>query len=118
LPRTLIFFLVTFILFLMQYIPESVDFLWSKIIHSDIRMFENIESLIFNRATNKPKVRVWVGGTPIEGEVKEIKRDLVIVSVDQQSKEHEIHIRWEAIQAFEVIEPKQKQSSVVKLYFM
>ena len=104
LPCALIFFLVSFTLFLMQYIPEFVDFLWSKIIHSDIRMFENIESLIFNRTINKPRVRVWVGGTPIEGEAKEIDRDLVIISDDQQLKKHEIHIRWGAIQAFEIIE--------------
>jgi len=71
---------------------------------SDKRIFINLESLIFNKVEDKPKIRVQVGSTFYEGKVKEIDRDLVIISVDKQLKEHEIHIRWEAIQAFEVIE--------------
>jgi len=99
----LISFLVTFIIFLMQYIPQFVELLLNKIRYSDVRIFENVEPLVFNRIKNKPIIRVWVGGAVIEGEVKEIERDLVIIPIHKQLKEHEIHIRWGAIQAFEVI---------------
>ena len=69
------------------------------------RILVNTESLIFNNASDKPKIRVQVGSTFYEGKVKKIDKNLVIVSIDkQQFKKHEIHIRWEAIQAFEVIE--------------
>jgi len=46
---------------------------------------------------------VRVGSTVYEGEVKEIGRNLVIVSTDKQSNVIVSHIRWEKIDAVEVI---------------
>jgi len=61
---------------------------------------------------------VWTGGSVYEGKVRGIGENLVIYSVDSQSKEHIIRIRWDSIQAFEVLVPKQEQNSMGKLYFM
>ena len=66
-------------------------------------MFESIDSLIFWMNPDKPKIRVRVGSTVYEGEVKEIGRNLVIVSTDKQSNVIVSHIRWEKIDAVEVI---------------
>jgi len=115
------FALDTFLIFyLFILIPSAFPMLerllLDLIADSDKRIFTNTESLIFNDASDRPKIRVQVGSTLYEGKVKKIDKNLVIVSVDKELKEHEIHIRWEAIQAFEVIE--LKQNSMEKLYFM
>jgi len=101
----LFFFLISFIFIFSPIGLIALGRLISNSIKgTDRRLFENIESLIYNLVAYKHKIRVQVGSILYEGEVKKIDRNLVIVSVDQQSKEHEIHIRWEAIQAFEVFE--------------
>ena len=66
-------------------------------------MFENIDSLIFQSSPDKPRIRVRVGSAVYEGEVKEIGRNLVIVSIDKQLNVIVDHIRWEKIDTVEVI---------------
>lgn len=117
LPFALVVLLIFYIFIFVSNTYPAIGRLISSIKSgSDKRILVNTESLIFNQAEDKPKIRVQVGSTLYEGKVKEIDRDLVIISVDKELKEHEIHIRWEAIQAFEVIE--LKQNSTEKLYFM
>jgi len=117
LPFALVVLLIFYIFIFVSNTYPAIGRLISSIKSgSGKRILVNTESLIFNQAEDKPKIRVQVGSTLYEGKAKEIDRDLVIISVDKELKEHEIHIRWEAIQAFEVIEVKQ--NSAEKLYFM
>jgi len=104
----LIFIVFYFVLFLI--IPLSF-FISFRFIAEDLKLFEDLDPIIFKdvRDSTEIRIRVWTGGSVYEGKVRGIDENLVISSVD-----HEIHIRWDSIQAFEVIE--SKQSSMGKSY--
>ena len=75
-------------------------FAFFKPITEYIRLFVDLESVIFKdvRDSTEIRIRVWAGGSVYEGKVRGIGENLVISSED-----HEIHIRWDSIQAFEII---------------
>jgi len=95
------------------FLTQISIFMFLKFVIEDIRPFEDLESVTFKDVRESIEIRVWAGGTAYEGRIRDIGEDLVISSAD-----HKIRIRWDSIQAFEVIVPKQKQSSMEKSYFM
>jgi len=104
------------ITFAVYFLIQIIIFTIIKPITEDIRLFEDLESVIFKDVRDSIEIRVWAGGSVHEGKVRDIGEDLVIYSVDRQPRGHIIHIRWDSIQAFEVI--VTKQSSMGKSYFM
>ena len=102
-------FIVAFLIIPMIY------FIFFRPIAEDIRLFEDLDVVIFKDVRDSIEIRVWVGGSVYEGKVRGIGDNLVIYSIDSQSRVHIIRIRWDSIHAFEVIVPKQ--SSMGKSYF-
>ena len=95
-----------------------VLFAFFRPITEHIKLFVDLESVIFKDVRDSIEIRVWTGGSVYEGKVRGIGENLVIYSIDSQPRDHIIRIRWDSIQAFEVIVPKQEQTSMVKSYFM
>ena len=100
------------------FLTPILIFILLRVIIEDIRPFEDLDSVFFKDVKDSIEIRVWIGGSVYEGKVREIGEDLVISSVDSQFRDHKIRIRWDSIQAFEVIMQKQEQSSMRKSYFI
>jgi len=96
--------IVTFIIAFL--IIPMAFFMFLRPITEDIRLFEDLDVVIFKDVRDRIEIRVWARGSVYEGKVRGIGENLVIYSIDSQSKEHIIRIRWDSIQAFEVIESK------------
>jgi len=96
----LIFIVFYFVLFLI--IPLSF-FISFRFIAEDLKLFEDLDPIIFKDVIDSTviRIRVWAGGSVYEGKVRGIDENLVISLADD-----EIQIRWDSIQAFEVIELK------------
>ena len=93
------------------FLVEILIFIVLRTVTEDIRLFEDLDSLVFKDVRESIKIRVWTKDSVYEGEIGEIGDDLVISSAG-----HTIRIPWDSIQTFEVIMPKQ--SSIDKLYFI
>jgi len=105
----LFFYLLVLFLFLVL-LPFMAG-LMEGIIFPGEKEIRPLEYIIFNDRDKDKSViiKVWTGSGIFEGEIENIKDELVISPLNGLPTDNDIHIRWESIQAFEVIEKQYER---------
>lgn len=117
----LVYYFISFLLILLLFPWISYFILMILFGKRWTEYLSSVDSIIFNDAINDIKknvrIKVWTGSGIYEGEVKNIEDELVISPLSDLPTNNEIHIRWELIQVFEIIEQKCEQNKGI-FHFM